>query len=245
MIENSEIDEFIDNLDLVDHHVHSTLVTELSRGEFESFLTESTEPIPAWMTQFDSQIGFAVRAYCAPILGLPRHADADEYWRVRSLLTPAEATRLMLTTSKVSTSLVDTGVIAGEASNPTLFDLPDFARHSGQSIHEIVRLETVLEGLVAEGVIADTFEDMLDESLKVAARTAVGFKSIIAYRYGFDFDPAEPSSDDIRSAAATWLASIGSDPIRVTDPVLLRMLLWKGVRTGLPVQLHAGMETLT
>lgn len=42
-------------------------------------------------------------------------------------------------------------------------------------------------------------------------------------------------------AAGEWLRSVDAgSPPRVDDAVLLRMLLWEGVATGLPLQLHAG-----
>ena len=64
---------------LVDHHVHGCLVGPVARPEFETLLNEgSPDPVPPYMTQFDSQLGFAVRRWCAPLLGLepgaPDHA---------------------------------------------------------------------------------------------------------------------------------------------------------------------------
>lgn len=240
MTDMPEIAEYLDELPLVDHHVHGTLLPPLSRGEFETFLTESAEPIPTWMTQFDSQVGFAVRKYCAPVFGLPEHSDADSYWQARSSRRPDEISRLLLTSSGIAESIIDTGVIQTGHSERSLTTLDEFAELSGHTVHEVVRLETVLETLAADGVGADALEGAFDEALQAATETAVGFKSIIAYRYGFDFDPAKPSSSEFRAAAAAWLASSAGGSFRVTDPVLLRALLWKGVSTGLPVQLHAG-----
>jgi predicted TIM-barrel fold metal-dependent hydrolase len=44
----------------------------------------------------------------------------------------------------------------------------------------------------------------------------------------------------VRGAAGRWLAGrrVGGE---VTDPVLLRHLLWSAVASGLPLQLHAGL----
>lgn len=240
MTENSDVAEHLGTLPLIDHHVHGTLMPELSRGEFESFLTESADPIPTWMTQFDSQVGFAVRKYCAPLFGLPEHADADRYWEARARLRPDEVSRLLLRSSGISESIVDTGVIQTGLAGRSLTTMDEFAELAGQRVHEVVRLETVLEGLAAAGIGPDALEDALDTALEAAATTAVGFKSIIAYRHGFDFDPTPPSREEFRAAAADWLASTPSGPFRVSDPVLLRALLWKGATSGLPLQLHAG-----
>ena len=235
---NDEIVAAVAAVALVDHHVHSALTSPLSRAEFEQYLTESSQPPALGTTQFDSQVGFAVRNYCSPALGLERHASADDYWAARERLTPKQVTSSLVKASGISNSLIDTGVVAGDNSRARLFTLAEFADLSGQRTEEIVRLESLLEGLAAKGVDADDLEAAFDDVLRSAVATAVGLKSIIAYRFGFDFDPAEPESREIRSAAAGWLSAPG--PYRVTDPVLLRMLLWKGVRTGLPVQLHAG-----
>ncbi|RCG27406.1 hypothetical protein DQ384_27130 [Sphaerisporangium album] len=73
------------------------------------------------------------------------------------------------------------------------------------------------------------------------AARVVGLKSVVAYRHGFDFDPAPPSHAEVTNAAGNWLREIGHGAVpRVTDPVLLRMALWSGVETGLPLQLHTG-----
>ncbi|QYH35094.1 amidohydrolase family protein [Salinibacterium sp. M195] len=240
MNENSEIAEHISELSLIDHHVHGTLIPDLSRSEFESHLTESSEPIPPWMTQFDSQVGFAVRKYCAPHFDLPEHASADSYWAARAQWGSDEIARRLLRTSGISESIVDTGVIQTEHSERSLTTLEEFGTLAAQRVHEVVRLETLLEGLVTAGVGADALEDAFDAALAAAATTAVGFKSIIAYRFGFDFDPARPHRDDFTTAAQEWLTSTTAGPFRVSHPVLLRALLWKAVSTGLPVQLHAG-----
>lgn len=236
---NPEIRDFLDALELVDHHVHSTLIPRLTRAEFELNMTEASAPIPSWMTQFDSQVGFAIRRYCAPRLGLDPHADADTYWAARSAVSAEEATRALVGSSGIATSLIDTGYVPTGTTGPLLFDLDEFAALSGQQVFEIVRLETLLEQLASAGVPAAELEREFDAALQTATQTAVGFKSIIAYRFGFDFDPREPTSADFLAAAEAWLSAPQTHR-RVSDPVLLRALLWKGARTGLPVQIHAG-----
>ena len=63
-------------LTLVDHHVHGALRAAVDRPTFESMITEA--PVaPRECSQFDSQLGFAIRRWCAPLLGLPAHAAAD------------------------------------------------------------------------------------------------------------------------------------------------------------------------
>ena len=73
------------------------------------------------------------------------------------------------------------------------------------------------------------------------AADAVGLKSVVAYRYGLDFEAAPPARADVVAAAGRWLAAgPASGGWRVDDPVLLRQLIWSGLDLGLPLQFHVG-----
>src|SRR5947199_10198934 len=69
----------VDGLLLVDHHVHGATIAPLDRGLFEAGFTESPWPAPAGTSHLDSQLGFAIRRWCAPLLGLPAHAPVEAY----------------------------------------------------------------------------------------------------------------------------------------------------------------------
>ncbi|MGW4799488.1 amidohydrolase, partial [Nonomuraea sp. NPDC004297] len=86
----------IDELPLVDHHVHGATSHDLSRVAFEELITESDRPVPEWMTQFDSQLGLAVLRHCAPVLGLEPFCTPEEYLARRAKLGAAEVNRLLL-----------------------------------------------------------------------------------------------------------------------------------------------------
>ncbi|MGW1681279.1 amidohydrolase family protein [Saccharopolyspora sp. NPDC002376] len=225
-----ELGAAVDELPLVDHHVHGALSGEVDRAELEMLLTESDRPVPPWMTQFDSQLGFAVRRWCAPVLGLPPHVDAADYVARREELGVREVTRRLLTASGVEHFLVETGY-----KGDTILSPAEMASASGARADEIVRLETALED-IAHDVGAAELPAHFPEVLAERTVGAVGLKSIVAYRFGFDFDPQRPSNAEVVAAADRWLRSGGG----VDDPVLLRFLLWSGVDRGLPLQLHAG-----
>ena len=53
--------DVIEELRLLDHHVHTVLPGPVARADFEGYLTESDQLAPAGTTQFDSQLGFALR----------------------------------------------------------------------------------------------------------------------------------------------------------------------------------------
>lgn len=221
---------------LVDHHVHGALKEDVSQAKFETLITESDRVIPDWMSQFDSQVGFAIRRWCAPELGLPQHATAAEYMERRLLLGTAEVNRRLLSGSGIGHFLVETGYRGDEILNPE-----EMSQSAGRRADEIVRLEAVAESLAASGSNATDFPHQYIQELAPATEHAVGVKSIIAYRWGFDFEPERPSNDDVVKAAGRWLEAVADGgPLKVEDPVLLRFFLWAGVDRGLPIQLHTG-----
>jgi uncharacterized protein len=198
-------------------------------------ITEAPSASPV-ATAFDSQVGFAIRRWCAPLLDLPAHAPADAYWEARTRLGNDDVTRRLLRASGTSVYLLDTGL-----SGDDVLDNDGHAAASQATVREVVRLETVAESLLAETGSSDAFVDRFAERLQEATADAVGVKSILAYRHGFDIPAARPSADEVRTGAdATLRAADGSGDLRVTDPALLRHLLWCGVDLGLPIQLHTG-----
>ena len=97
---------------------------------------------------------------------------------------------------------------------------------------EIVRVEQVAES-IAGTTAASTFVADFRQELGARAASAVGFKSIIAYRFGLDFDPARPSEAEVERAAGEWLASCERlGRVRMDHPVLLRHILWEAVDHG-------------
>jgi len=225
----SAVDAAVAAVALVDHHVHGALRATPDRPTLEGLLTESDRPVPSWMTMFDSPLGLAIRRWCAPLLDLEPGAGAEEYLARRTALGEAEVTRRMLRHNGVGHYLVETGYAEG------VLGPAEMAAAAGADAGEIVRLESVFEALAAEvgaAAAVRTFPDVLAERTKDAA----GLKSVVAYRFGFDFPPEPPTRAEAVAAAGAMLAG----PPRVADPTLLRFLLWSGIERGLPLQLHCG-----
>jgi uncharacterized protein len=223
----------IDGLMLIDQHVHTVLPGPVSGAEFEGLISESDQPPPAGSSTFDSQLGFAIRRWCAPVLGLEPSVTAEAYLEHRQSAAGAAD---LLPAAGCSDLLVDTGIAA-----PGSTSLTELAELSGARVHEIVRLEAVAEDLAAGGVTAAGFGAGYREVLWRRSQKAVGVKSIVAYRHGLDFDPERPSDAEVTAAAGAWLRTIETGgAVRLTDPVLLRHLLWTAVDRGLPIQLHTG-----
>lgn len=236
MGDGGTLEEVVDGLALVDHHVHGALRTDVDAAGFELLLTESDRVGPDGVSPWDSQLGFAVRRWCAPVLGLERHAEPAAYLARRAELGADAVNRLLLAASGVGRYLVDTGYRGDQ-----LHGVAGMREVSGREVHEIVRLEAVAEALATSGVGAAEFPDRYGEALDAATVDAAGVKSIVAYRHGLDFDPEPPSRREMVAAAGEWLRRAeGEAEPRVTDPVLLRALIWAGVERGLPLQFHVG-----
>jgi predicted TIM-barrel fold metal-dependent hydrolase len=212
---------------LIDQHAHGCWLEPGDRGRFENALNEAnTEPLVD--SGFDSQLGFAVRTHCAPILGLAKHVDPQRYWERRSEFTEGELAGLFLRAAGVSDWLVDTGIGSDVAGVAELGEL------SGNRVHEVVRLEQIAEQAAeAAGDYASAFREILHRR----AAGAVGTKSILAYRGGFDGDLTEPSAAQVAEAAARWRDRGGT---RLDDRVLLRFGLHEALGVGKPLQLHVG-----
>ncbi|MGW1076108.1 amidohydrolase family protein [Streptomyces sp. NPDC002537] len=218
---------------LVDHHCHGVARAPLTEGRFTAYLTESGSPAAPGTTFFDTQLGFALRRWCPPLLGLPAHCPPADYLARRAELGPEEVLRRLLGATGITDFLVDTGLSDG------LTTPEELAAAAGGRAHEVVRLESLAEHAADTAGSAHAFLDELTGAVRAAARTAVAFKSVVAYRHGLGFDPVRPSPEEARGAAGRWLADREPGD-RLRDPVLLRHLLWTAADTALPLQLHTG-----
>ncbi|MER5730878.1 amidohydrolase family protein [Streptomyces sp. NPDC002138] len=220
---------------LVDQYCHGVLRTELGLGTFEARLGRSVGPAAAGTTFFDTQAGFAVRRWCAPLLGLEAHCPPAHYLARRRELGVLESGRRLLRGSGIAAYLVDTGA-PGDLTGPK-----ELALAGDAEAHEIVRLELLAEHVADTSGTAEGFLDNLAEAVRHAAAGAVAFTARTGTGYGtaLAFAPEPPGPDEVRAAAQRWLARrVKGGAVR--DPVLVRHLLWSAVGSGLPLQLHAG-----
>jgi predicted TIM-barrel fold metal-dependent hydrolase len=224
------------HIGLIDHHVHGAFNAPVDRAGFEASINEgSTDPVPDFMTQFDSPLGLSIRRWCAPLLGLDAHASADHYWARRSELGPDELARIMLPAAGVARWVVDTGFKGDLITTPQrLTEL------SGVPSSEILRLERLTEDLLEGGTSPDDFPDAFRAALKAAVNSpdVVGTKTIAAYRIGFDVAWTRPSDADVVARARAF--SAGPRPLRVDDEVLIAFGVHEAADHGLPIQVHVG-----
>jgi hypothetical protein len=229
--------------DLVDAHCHSVTVADLDDAEFAMLCTESSLPPAPGTSYLHTPLMLAIRRWCAPALGLERHAPIEQYLARRRHLGGVVASRRLLGQAGVSALLVDTGYVADQVAVPELAEL------AGARGYEVVRLESLAEEL-APAVLPHQFPQRFRHALRICGERVVAFKSVLAYRHGFDVAAERPSDDAVIESVTAWSgewAASRSRPVRVTDPVILRFLLWEGLtcpqpagRKPRPVQLHAG-----
>src|SRR5271165_658221 len=181
-------------LRLLDHHVHGVVTAELDQEGIEELLSESLLPAPAGTSVFDSQLGFVVRRFCAPVLDLDPLVPASDYIRRRLQLGSAEASRRLLTAAGVGTWLVDTGYQSDAVST-----VGELAELSGTPALEVARIESIAERLAGSSGGAGRFADELTAAVHQSAATAVGFKSVVCYRGGLDFEPTRPGPAEVQT----------------------------------------------
>lgn len=232
-----ELREHIENLQLTDHHVHGVVRENPTPENFANMITESDRTPKSVHDAMQSQVGFATRRWCAPLLGLPTHTSADEYFARRLELGSDHVNRTLLAAAGISHYLIETGYRGDE-----IHGVMGMGELSGSRVDEIIRLETLAQFHAENsGTTAQEFSSTFATYLRKRAETAVGLKSIAAYRIGLDFDPTRPSEIEVRTALGKWFTEIEKESsARLMDPVIIRHVIWQGIDIGLPIQFHIG-----
>lgn len=177
---SSEIQDYVDHVGLVDHHVHGVYENNPTVDEFSNMITESDRQPKTLDIAMNSQVGFATRKWCAPLLDLPAHCDPQSYFARRIELGASEVNRRFLTACGVTHSLIETGFRGTEIHGPE-----GMAKLGGHKVDKVIRLETTAEKLLDSGTVTSkSFVGDFARELAIASQGAVGLKSIVAYRYG-------------------------------------------------------------
>ncbi|WP_166805605.1 amidohydrolase family protein [Cryobacterium ruanii] len=220
---------------LVDHHCHGLLFDALPADEFRLLATESDWLSIDGTETLDSPFGLGIRSRCAPLLGLPRHVSIADYLARRDELGAPEVNRRLMASTGTDVLILDTGFTASDVVSPSSMTV-----ELGIGSAEIVRLERIAEELApsttASGFLAD-----FREALQRASASAVGFKSVMAYRTGFDIPDSPFTAAEVEAAAAEWLT--GTNPevgYRLDHRVLLAHVVWEAVALAKPIQFHVG-----
>lgn len=232
-----ELREHIEKIKLTDHHVHGVVRENPSAESFANMITESDRTPKSVEAALDTQVGFAVRRWCAPLLGLPAHSSGIDYFQRRIELGSNRVNQILLNESGISHYLIETGFRGDE-----IYGVEGMREITGARVDEVIRLESLAQFHAEKsGTTVENFSYSFESFLRDRAKLAVGLKSIAAYRIGLDFNPARPNEVELRSSLDLWFKSInnGSDP-RLNDPIIIRHIIWQGIDLGLPIQFHIG-----
>src|SRR5262245_33746362 len=104
----------------------------------------------------------------------------------------AEAARVDFPAARIDALLIDTGY------PPTAMSLAEMRRLLPCAIHEIVRIESVAQGLLGRALPYPEFAHVFRAELLAAAGRSVSFKSVIAYRSGLAVRPWD--DPDVRAS---------------------------------------------
>ncbi len=226
------------DIPLVDHHCHGVLRGALASPEFERWISESDRRSPVFDDLDATPLGMAIRAWCSPLLGLEPLASRSEYLEARSAIGPAELNATFLRGAGVSDLLVDTGITSLDLTDPGELAAPAEARG-----HEVVRIEEVAEHVLDRVSDAAGFRELFRETLAVRAESAVGLKTIVAYRSSLRVGAVPPARAAVDAAVERVLGEGGS--ARIDDPDLLAHGIWTGVELArsreIPIQIHTGL----
>lgn len=237
---STEIAQLVERLPLLDDHCHGVFEHDLSPKQFAPLINEGGNPTPVGTTRWETPVGLAIRRHCAPLLDLEPFSTPAAYLERRAALGAAEVNRRLLQAAGLGGQIIDTGYRSTDIAS-----LAAMSEISGVPNWEIVRLESVAEEVASSGVAAGAYPAAFKDALAKRAAGAVGFKTVLAYRGGFEIDPSPPSDSDVVAAAGGWLREIeaGGAP-RLTDQTLLRFGIWAsaeaGRARGLPLQFHVG-----
>jgi uncharacterized protein len=143
----------------------------------------------------------------------------------------------LLADAGVELLLVDTGY-----AEEVMLPAEDLATATGVEVRAVIRIERLAERVLAEPRAASTptgFADAVSQAIEAELdASAIGMKSIAAYRSGLDL--ASSSAAEVRAA----LADRASQARRLDDPALVGLVLRTaaeiGQARGIPLQIHTG-----
>jgi predicted TIM-barrel fold metal-dependent hydrolase len=112
-----------------------------------------------------------------------------------------------------------------------LLPAAELASLAGAVSHDIVRLEQLAEELRPS---VSPSEFVAEVRSRLAATSAVGAKSVAAYRVGLALAGSRPADSDVVRAVSEWSSG------RLVSPVVVSWLAWEALDAGLPLQFHVG-----
>jgi len=224
----------LDDQPVIDGHCHPLLADPWAVAP-ERLLDLLTEGRPGTMRAHVPHTGYFRRV----IGDLARRHDVaptvDAVLAARRA-AGADAARDMVVAARVEALLVDTGY------PPTAMSLEAMRAMLPCRIHEVFRVETCAERLVAQGWPYEKFVGTFKDEVTAAGEHCVAFKTIVAYRSGLAVTPWP--MDAVHDAYATAVKRATAGGVRLVEKPLLDTLVLATLsiarRLRRPVQVHAG-----
>ncbi|MDQ6711404.1 MAG: amidohydrolase family protein [Candidatus Dormibacteraeota bacterium] len=205
----------------------------LTALELRSVFTEAIDPriahdhVPHTAAYHDALRRLAEELGC--------EAQEEAILAARNAAEPSRHARRLLERSRTSVLLLDGGFTGGES-----FRIEEHADATGIPVREIIRLETLAEGLVGESASPQDWFSRVRQALREAVTGgAVGVKSICAYRASLWLRPVQ--ADHLQIAFTQLRAA--TQP-RISGDTVCHALLFEAAREcrvlDVPLQLHCG-----
>lgn len=226
------------DIPLLDHHCHALRRPgpPLDAAAFRRHFSESRDPAMAAHLPTSLFYRRALRDLAA-LLGCD--ATEEAVLAAREQPSPEAHARRLFEAANIGAALVDTGFLSTEN-----FALDDLRAVLPCPVHEVLRLETLAETLIAATNGFGEMEEAFRATLKSArANGVVAFKSIAAYRGGLAMGAPGWEAAAARFRFAREQTRRG-DSARLTERPLLEYLLHAALEVAaaeeLPVQFHTG-----
>jgi predicted TIM-barrel fold metal-dependent hydrolase len=224
---------------VVDNHCHGIMQDQAcdDLAIWRHSFTESTDPGMARDHVASTAFYRRLIRTLADFLGCEPEEEA--VFAARSGRNGRELTGALLRAANVDTLLLDTGFPLPEE----VFPVPELGEIGGCRTEPMLRLEILMESLLAKHDSLEDVKEALDTELDdVRGRGYVALKSIAAYRTGLDIrewprEEAEESFHENRRVAGAGHARLVHKPLLDT---LLHVAFAQAARQEIPVQFHVG-----
>ena len=223
--------QHIGEVALIDHHVHGYWLTAGDRRRFENALNEANIEPMATSTRASTHNS---ASRCGPTArrcsGCPKHVEPQAIGNAAASSARPSWPGCSCRPPGVSDWLVDTGIGADDRRTG----------RDGRAVRRTARTRWFASSRSPSRRRRRrvTTRRRSTRSCTRRAETAVGTKSILAYRGGFDGDLTEPSA---RRSPRPPAGGATRGGVRLTDRVLLRFGVHEALRLGKPLQFHVGL----
>jgi predicted TIM-barrel fold metal-dependent hydrolase len=221
---------------ILDHHCHTLRRFDAPLGgdAFRRFFVETTDPdmaahVPSSVFYMRLVRDLAELLGCAP--------TEEDLLAARAAAAPEDYARRLLGAGSFRALLVDIGYRA-----PGSYSVAELAGLAGRPAATILRLETLMEELIAGSASLGQVEEGLRARVRAArAEGVVGLKSIAAYRGGLHVAPRS-RAEAAAAFPALREAAQRDGRLRLSERAvldyLLRAALEEAAAQELPVQFH-------